>query len=143
MRIDDIKIYPCFAAHPPKVDKMGQKEQYSMETGLLQSPIVLDSDNYLIDGYTSYLIAKAHGIRNVPVRYGKRQIIKAYHKKGGRLFTWELPDKLIDCVSAGDKVFVHTKHGVRFATVAAVEEYAGQEQRPLRMVIKIKRNQEK
>lgn len=37
----------------------------------------------LIDGYTSYLLAKAHGIQRVPIRYGRRQIVRASHKFGG------------------------------------------------------------
>mgnify|MGYP006876754587 CR=1 FL=1 len=139
MRIDDIKIYPCFAAHEPKPEKMEQKEQYFTETGLLQSQIILDSRGNLIDGYTSYLLAKAHGIQYVPVRYGRRQIVRAFHKPGGKLYSWELPKILVDRVSAGDKAIVRTKRGIKAVTVAAVEEYAGNEPEPLRMVIRVKR----
>ncbi len=135
---DAIKIYPCFAAHSPKAEKMERKEQYFTETGLLQSQIILDRRGNLIDGYTSYLLAVKHGIRCVPIRYGKRQIIRASHRNGGKLYTWELPGVLIDRVSAGDKAIVRTERGVRVVTVAAVEEYAGQEQEPLRMVIRVK-----
>lgn len=91
MPTDEVKIYPCFAAHEPKPEKMEQKEQYFTETGLLQSQIILDSWGNLIDGYTSYLLARAHGIQYVPVRYGRRQIVRASHKNGGKLYTWELP----------------------------------------------------
>ena len=136
---DEIKIYPCFAAHEPKPEKMEQKEQYFEETGLLQSQIILDSRGNLIDGYTSYLLARAHGIQCVPIRYGRRQIVRASHKPGGKLYTWELPGILIDRVSAGDKVLIHTQRGVRVVTVSAVEEYAGNEPEPLRMVIRVKR----
>ena len=139
MRVDNIKIYPCFAAHPPRAEKMEQKEQYFAETGLLQSQIILDSQGNLIDGYTSYLLAKAHGIQSVPIRYGKRQIVRASHKPGGKLYSWELPGLLIDRVSVGNKVLVHTQRGIRVATVAAVEDFAGQEQEPLRMVVKVKK----
>lgn len=140
MRIEDIKIFPCFSAHQPKPEKMQQKEQYFMETGLLQSQIIVDTGGNLIDGYTSYLLARAHGIQSVPVRYGKRQIVKAFHKPGGKLYTWELPEGLIDLVSAEDKVLIHTKRGVRVVTVAAVEEYAGNElPDPFKMVIRIKK----
>jgi len=83
MKIDDIKIYPCFAAHEPKPEKMQQKEKYLEETGALQSQIILDSRGNLIDGYTSYLLAKAHGIQCIPIRYGRRQIVRASHKPGG------------------------------------------------------------
>ena len=138
---DAIKIYPCFAAHPPKAEKMERKEQYFIETGLLQSQIILDGHGNLIDGYTSYLLAVKHGIQCVPIRYGKRQIIRAFHRNGGKLYTWELLEVLIDRVSAGDKAIVRTERGVTVVTVAAVEEYAGQEQGPLRMVIRAKRKQ--
>lgn len=138
MKIDDIKIYPCFAAHSPKAEKMAQKEQYFAETGLLQSQIILDGNGYLIDGFTSYLMAKERGIQIVPVRYGRRQIVRAVHKLGGKLYSWELPETLIDRVSAGDMAVVRTERGVKAVTVAAVEEYAGNEPEPLRMVIRVK-----
>ena len=32
-----INIFPCFAAHSPKAEKMEQKEQYFTETGFLQT----------------------------------------------------------------------------------------------------------
>lgn len=99
IQTDEVKIYPCFAAHKPKPEKMEQKEQHFTETGLLQSQIILDSRGNLIDGYTSYLLARAHGIQCVPIRYGRRQIVRASHKPGGKLYTWELPGILIDRVS--------------------------------------------
>lgn len=136
---DEVKIYPCFAAHEPKPEKMQQKEQYFEETGLLQSQIILDSRGNLIDGYTSYLLAVKYGIQCVPIRYGRRQIVRASHKPGGKLYTWELPGILIDRVSAGDKAVVRTGRGVRVVTVAAVEEYAGNELEPLKRVIRVKR----
>lgn len=134
-----VNIYPCFAAHEPKPEKMQQKEQYFEETGALQSQIILDSRGNLIDGYTSYLLAVKHGIQCVPIRYGKRQIVRASHKPGGKLYTWELPGLLIDRLHIGDKVLVNTDRGIRAVTVAAVEEYSGQEPEPLRMAIRIKR----
>ncbi|MCM1235073.1 MAG: hypothetical protein NC489_33660 [Ruminococcus flavefaciens] len=124
---DDIKIFPCFAEHPPGADKMQSKARYFSEKGLLQSSIILDRENNLIDGYTSYLLARQQGIRLVPARYGKRQIVRARHKPGGKLYTWELPENLIDRVSAGDAVLVHTHKGVTVVMVAAVEEYQLQE----------------
>ena len=42
-------------------------------------------------------------------------------------------------VSAGDKVVVRTERGARTVIVTAVEEYAGNEPEPLRMVIRAKR----
>lgn len=137
MRIDDIKIFPCFAEHPPKVEKMLQKEQYFSETGALQSQIILDSQGNLIDGYTSYLLAVKYGVQSVPVRYSKRQIVWASQKRGGKLYAWELPGLLIDRVHIGDKVIVHTCKGIRRVTVATVEDYSGTE--TFKMAISIKK----
>lgn len=92
-----------------------------------------------ISGAAMYLLAVAHGIQCLPVRYNRRQSVSASHKPGGRLYTWELPGILIDWVSAGDKVLIHTQRGVRVVTAAAVEESAGNEPEPPKMVIRVKR----
>lgn len=138
MKTDDIKIYQCFTEHPPRPEKMEQKEQHFQETGALQSQIILDGRGYLIDGYTSYLLARHHGIQEVPVRSGKRQIVRACHKPGGQSYLWKLPDRLVGHVSAGDKVMVHTQRGIRAVRVTAVEEYFPREyEKALRMVIRV------
>ena len=136
MIIDDIKIPLCFSDCPPKEGKMQKKEQYFQETGFLESEIILDGAGNLIDGYTSYLLAKAHGLASVPVRYGRRQIVKASHKKGGRLYVWELHGLLVGRVSAGEKLIVETSRGLRTVIVAEVEEYSGQELEPFKMAIR-------
>lgn len=123
MRTDHIQIFQCFRENPPKPGKMMKKEQYFNKTGLLQSEIVLDSGNHLIDGYTSYLLAVQHGLEYVPIRYGKRQVVKAYHKPGGKIYVWKLPEKLIDQVNPGEKLVVQTSKGVKCVTVESVEEY--------------------
>lgn len=136
MRIDSIKIFPCFVGHPPKPEKMESKDRYYQEHGSFESGIVLDSSGHLIDGYTSYLLAIKYGVGYVPVTYGRRQIIRAGHRPGGKLYGWELPGILIDRVKIGDRVLVHSGRGVKVVTVAAVEEYGQQAPEPLRMVIK-------
>lgn len=138
MRIDSIKIFPCFVDHPPKPEKMEHKDRYYQEHGSFESEIILDSSGHLIDGYTSYLLAVQYEISHVPVRYGRRQIIRAAHRPGGKLYAWELPGILIDRVKTGDRVLVRSGRGVKAVTVAAVEEYGQQDPEPLRMVIKRK-----
>ena len=141
MRTDDIRIFSCFKENPPKPEKMKEKEWYFQETGLFPSEIVLDSSNRLIDGYMSYLLAIQYGIECIPVRYGKRQIVKAYHRPGGKIYIWELPKKLIDQVGPGEKVVVMTSQGIRIVKVKAVEEYnPDQHIDPVRRVIRKKKN---
>lgn len=141
MRTDDIQVFQCFIENPPKPEKMQEKERYFQETGLLPSEIVLDSSNRLIDGYISYLLAIQHGIERIPVRYGKRQIVKAYHRQGGKIYIWELPEKLIDQVGPGEKVVVMTSKGIRIVTVKEVGEYNPDRYIDLvRLVIRKKKN---
>ena len=135
MRIDEIRIFPCFRARPPLAEKLDRKEGYYLEHGEFESEIVLDGSGNLIDGYTTYLLAGKYGLEHIPVRYGRRQIIRAAHRPGGKLYTWELPGILVDRVRAGDRVGVRTEKGHTTVMVAGVEEYAGQEPEPLRMVL--------
>lgn len=141
MRIDNIKIFPCFVDHLPKPEKMERKDQYYQEHGSFESEIILDSSGCLIDGYTSYLLAIKYGVGFVPVAYGRRQIIRAANRPGGKLYVWELPGILIDRVQIGDRVLVRSGRGVKAVTVAAVEEYGQQAPEPLRIVVRrIKRD---
>ena len=136
VKTDEISIFPCFAAHPPKPEKMESKDLYYQAHGSFESEIIIDGAGNLIDGYTSYLLAIRYGVSHVPVRYGRRQIITAAHKPGGPLYAWELPGLLVGKVHPGDKVTVKTARGFRRVTVEAVEEYAGQEPEPLKMVMR-------
>lgn len=139
MLLKDIKIYPCFWETPPSEEKMARKRQYLKESGTFQSDIIVNGENYLIDGFTSYLLAMECGLEKMPVLHGKRQIIKARHVLDGKLYSWELPPHLTDQVSVGDRVLVCTQWGVKCVTVAAVEEWDPQEgARPLRNVIRRK-----
>lgn len=42
---------------------MIKKEEYFKKYGMLKESIIVDQTNYLIDGYTSYLIAKKAGVK--------------------------------------------------------------------------------
>lgn len=65
--LKDIKIKEYFKSKQPNKYKMKQKWNYYRKTGSLQSDIVIDKDGYLINGYTSYLIAEADGIKKLDV----------------------------------------------------------------------------
>lgn len=67
IKLKDIKIKEDFKRTPPNKYKMKQKWIYYRKTGTLQSDIVIDKDGYLINGYTSYLIAEADGIKKLDV----------------------------------------------------------------------------
>ena len=65
--LKDIKIKQKFKIKKKNNHKMKCKINYYRNTGCLESDIVLDEDGYLIDGYTSYLIAEADGIKKLDV----------------------------------------------------------------------------
>lgn len=56
VKINNIKIQDNFKK--PKTQKLKQRRQYYKEYKYFRSTIVLNKDNYLIDGYTTYLLAK-------------------------------------------------------------------------------------
>ena len=139
MQLQEIKIFPWFEITKPSTEKMREKEKEFQETGLLPTEIILDDQNRLLDGYISYLLAVKYGLEDVPVKYGRRQVIKAHHKEHGKRYEWELPERLIDQVAAGDKVMIRNTRGLRWVIVDVVEEYGACEHPlGLRMVIKKK-----
>lgn len=135
MRVADIKIFPSFLERGPAPEKLKRKEEYYLRTGRFESEVVLDAAGNLIDGYTTYLLARRYGVEHVTVSYGRRQIIRAAHKPGGKLYIWELPKTLVGQVRAGDRCVVRTEKGRNMVYVAAVEEYRGQGPEPLKMVL--------
>lgn len=67
VNLKDIKIKEYFKRKQPSKHKMKKKWNYYRKTGCLESDVVLDKNNFLIDGYTSYLIAEADGIKKLDV----------------------------------------------------------------------------
>lgn len=60
MRIKDIRIPKEF--QKPRTEKMKERIEYFKKNQNFETQIVVDKDNNLIDGYTTYLIAKKYGI---------------------------------------------------------------------------------
>lgn len=65
--IKNIKITWDFFRTKPKAWKMNVRRNFYDTYNEFYVPIVVDSRNVLIDGYTSYLIAEEKGIKYVPV----------------------------------------------------------------------------
>lgn len=69
VNMKDIKIQEDFEKHKPRISKMKQKENWYINIGSFQSPIVLNRDFVLVNGYTSYLIAEKYNLGKVPVYF--------------------------------------------------------------------------
>jgi hypothetical protein len=66
MKLEDIKIPDRLISTPPKLDKVLDHHADYINNGYLD-PIIVDTDNTIIDGYISYLIHKHYGHETVLV----------------------------------------------------------------------------
>lgn len=71
VNINKIIIPVDFLLSPPKESKMSWKMKSFAMTGKLQSSIVLDKNWNLVDGYTSYIIARKLNMKMVKVQFVK------------------------------------------------------------------------
>ena len=65
VKVSDIIIPEEFKATKQKKKKMLQKREFYIKNDRFESKIVLNKDFLLIDGYTSYIIAKENGMKYV------------------------------------------------------------------------------
>lgn len=67
IKVKDIKIQDRYKESPPRAGKMELKLKHYKHCGKFEEEIIVNKHNVLIDGYTSYLIAKQEGIKSVQV----------------------------------------------------------------------------
>ena len=65
VKVSDIIIPEEFKVTKPRFKKMIQKREFYRKNDRFESKIVLNKDFLLIDGYTSYIIAKENGMKHV------------------------------------------------------------------------------
>lgn len=68
INIEKIKISKSFKEKSPGRDKFNSRLAYFEKYGRYYSPIVLDKNDFLVDGYISYLIAKRYGFKKVQIK---------------------------------------------------------------------------
>ena len=64
----DIIISKEFKKHYPRKSKMQERWEYYEKYKEGKVPIIVDKNNVLIDGYTTYLIAKKLGVNKILVK---------------------------------------------------------------------------
>lgn len=69
VNLNEIEVTSQFEETPPRFIKMTQKYDWYCKHGEFQSPIRLTRDFVLVDGYTSYLLAKKFDMDKVPVYF--------------------------------------------------------------------------
>ena len=65
--IDQIIITPEFARTRIGKRKKKKKKEYYLRTGKFESQVVLTKDFVLLDGYSTYKLAKRYGVNKIPV----------------------------------------------------------------------------
>lgn len=71
VNLADIKIQPAFRKSGIKPEKYQSKKNYYLNTGVFESTVYLSENNVLMDGYSTYLIAKEFNLGKIPVVYGE------------------------------------------------------------------------
>lgn len=67
MNLSDIIVPGVFKKSKPKESKLSRIRNYVLEHGTLDKPIIINSDNVIVDNYIRYLIATEQGLQEVPV----------------------------------------------------------------------------
>lgn len=65
VKISNIKIHECFKE--PNAWRLKLRREYYEKHKYFRSTVVLDNNNYLVDGYTTYLIAKEKGFDYITI----------------------------------------------------------------------------
>lgn len=136
MILSNISIQRSFREHPPLANKMIEARRYYHEHGKFKSPMLLDENNTLIDGYITYLLCQEMNIKEHPVRSLNYKIsptvyVFGYHPEdpSRKEYVWRLrKDRATGenyrCeINIGDSVPVNTKKGNMNIIVTRVETW--------------------
>ena len=75
IRLSKIKITKEFKKHKPKKQKMAEKDSYFILN------IILDKNNVLLDGYTTYLLAKEYKKKIIWAHKRRQSAVKKYIRR--------------------------------------------------------------
>jgi hypothetical protein len=86
IELDKINIPENFKRDLPNKSKISARYNFYKKTGSFDREILVDENNRLIDGYTTYLICKMVGIENVRVlrikaKFTVHDLLKMLHKE--------------------------------------------------------------
>lgn len=118
--VDKIKIKDKFLNHPPKSAKLAECRKYFEKHGNVNHKVVIDADNYLVDGYVGYLILKEKGVKDTDVDYAEsyknQETLYIYGKHIGKNkeLVWRIPNtktqKAYHEIQVGQKILVDARN---------------------------------
>lgn len=121
VNIRNINILPRFAMNLPNHKKVNLAVDYYKKYEEFDKPIIVDNyqDLFLIDGFIRYLAALKLGLtyidvftiqdsmgNSTPTKLKPTLYIKGVFEKGGKKYTWKVPNNLY--LKKGDIVLVNT-----------------------------------
>lgn len=83
--VKSIKIQPEYKLHRIREKKWNRKLRYFQKTGQFQSTLILTKDFTLVDGYSTYCIAKLYNMDKVPAQFAPGVSLPMQKKKAGEL----------------------------------------------------------
>lgn len=66
IKVHNIIISEDFKRTTPRAYKMELVREYVSKYGEIDTPVVLNNENLLVDGYTRYLVALEYGFKKIP-----------------------------------------------------------------------------
>lgn len=130
MKVSNIKIKPSFSRTNPSLEKLNVCRKYFKDNGKLDSKIVVNQKNYLIDGYIRYLVLIENDVDEIDVVRKKpsnnqteKVYVYGYHSNSDKEYVWKVPKGLsTNNIFVGGKVLVNTRFGLKPITVTRVEK---------------------
>lgn len=112
ININDINIMAKYKTTSPAQSKIEKKMRYYKRTGAFKKPIILNSQNYLVDGYIWYLMALQLGLNEVDATYTiETPILFGKHPGREKEYCWRIPNKIHN-LQVGDLVYCRTCKGI-------------------------------
>ena len=152
MKLSDIKIKRSFENSVPNDYKIVQCREYWKQHHQYLHNIVVNNNNYLVDGYIQYLVLKENSKEDVTVkdfdkkvrkrrkpniRKSDKKKVKSYrdtetlyvfgiHPRGTKERVWRVPNKFQkeweEILNIGDILMVKTKRGNALIKVTRIEK---------------------
>ena len=133
LKLKNIIVPESFKETPPNESKMNTARECYKRFDYFITPVVLSDNNVLLDGYTTYLVAKENNLTDVPFKRGQLETIEGIHEGGNKLYEWKIAPSERGKVQAGQEVSVWTQYGVARVQVIRIKTYSHVEpDKPLR-----------
>lgn len=134
LRMSDIKVSMAFQRAFPADEKMQKCREYYQQYGTIDREIVVDANNYIVDGYVGFLVLMENDIRSTVVtRVTEEKInyknsptmyVFGHHPHGGKTYVWRMVKRTQnpENLKVGAKMMVNTKRGSKLVIVDDFKE---------------------